>query len=388
MQISLRSQMLAGTTALVGATAIAMTPIAPAVSLPALSPTKAAVELSALSNPITALINTGGLAIDYLINSNYTLGAGGGEANWGSGVNTNSGIGDVINGAIYNSYLAPFGYLPSIKAIGLVPNFLAVPFPIGISVVNNWLGYAGVVVDTGAQVLGDLSSLLWAPVGITVAIANAVLTGNIAAIPTIIQTGIQAAITGVTDAIQATVSGVQYILGSVVAKATAVVNTASTALPELIATIQEQATALTASVTTNVSAITAAIATGNIETIWNTAVSSLLSPTGIPGTLLNLTLGAGVQLDPVNPLTYVPSVRATVQTIGQAVSGALGTAPAAGAALRSPRSAAAKVAKAAPAAAASVAAAGDNDAAATSDAPAPAKKAKAARNARAAAAAK
>ncbi|MGI9164335.1 MAG: hypothetical protein ACR2JI_15635, partial [Mycobacterium sp.] len=268
MQISLRSHMIAGTTALVGATAIAMTPIAPAVSLPALSPTKAAVELSALSNPITAVISTGGLAIDYLINSNYTLGAGGGAANWGSGVNTNSGIGDIVNATIYNSYLEPLGYLPSIKAIGLVPNFLAVPFPIGISVVNNWLGYAGVIVDTGAQVLGDLSSLVWAPVGITVAIAQAVLSGNFGAIPTIIQTGIQAGIAGVTDAIQATVAGAQYILGSVVAKASAVVNNLSTALPELIGVIQGQATALTASVTANVGAITAALATGNIETIW------------------------------------------------------------------------------------------------------------------------
>lgn len=369
MQISLRSQMIAGTTALVGATAIAMTPIAPAVSLPSLSPTKAAVALTALNNPITAVIGTGGLAIDYLINSNYTLGAGGGAANWGAGIGTNSGIGDIINGAIYNSFLEPFGYLPSIKAIGLVPNFLAVPFPIGISVVNNWLGYAGVVVDTGAQVLGDLSSLLWAPVGITVAVANAVLTGNIAAIPGIIQAGIQAGIAGVTDAIQATVAGAQYILGSIVAKASAVVNNLSTALPELVNVIQGQAAALTASVSTNVSAITAAIATGNVETIWNQVVTSLLSPTGIPGTLLNLTLGAGVQLDPVNPLTYVPSVRATVQTLGQSISGALGTAPAA-AALPSARSAAAKAAKAAPVAAV---AAASTEAASSDAAPAPVK---------------
>ena len=374
MQISLRSHMIAGTTALVGATAIAMTPIAPAVSLPSLSPTKAAVTLAAIDNPITAVIATGGLAIDYLINSNFTQGIGGDAANWGSGVGTNSGIGDVINGAIYNSYLEPFGYLPSIKAIGLVPNFLAVPFPIGIQVVNNLLGYAGVVVDTGAQVLGDLSSLIWAPVGITVAIANAVLTGNIAAIPTIITEGIQAGIAGVTDAIQATVAGAQYILGSVVAKASAVVNNLSTALPELISVIQGQAAALALSVTTNATAITTAIATGNVETIWNQVVTSLLSPTGIPGSLLNLTLGAGVQLNPADPLTYVPSVRATVQTLGQSISGALGTAPTSAAALPSPRSAAAKVAKAAPAAAA----AADNGAAAASEAPATTKKAAAA----------
>ena len=374
MQISLRSHMIAGTTALVGATAIAMTPIAPAVSLPSLSPTKAAVTLAAIDNPITAVIATGGLAIDYLINSNFTQGIGGGAANWGSGVGTNSGIGDIVNGAIYNSYLEPFGYLPSIKAIGLVPNFLAVPFPIGIQVVNNLLGYAGVVVDTGAQVLGDLSSLIWAPVGITVAIANAVLTGNIAAIPTIITEGIQAGIAGVTDAIQATVAGAQYILGSVVAKASAVVNNLSTALPELISVIQGQAAALALSVTTNATAITTAIATGNVETIWNQVVTSLLSPTGIPGSLLNLTLGAGVQLNPADPLTYVPSVRATVQTLGQSISGALGTATKSAAALPSRRSAADEVAKAAPAAAA---AAADN-AAAASEAPATTKKAAAA----------
>ena len=375
MQISLRSHMIAGTTALVGATAIAMTPIAPAVSLPSLSPTKAAVTLAAIDNPITAVIATGGLAIDYLINSNFTQGIGGGAANWGSGVGTNSGIGDIVNGAIYNSYLEPFGYLPSIKAIGLVPNFLAVPFPIGIQVVNNLLGYAGVVVDTGAQVLGDLSSLIWAPVGITVAIANAVLTGNIAAIPTIITEGIQAGIAGVTDAIQATVAGAQYILGSVVAKASAVVNNLSTALPQLIGVIQGQAAALALSVTTNATAITTAIATGNVETIWNQVVTSLLSPTGIPGSLLNLTLGAGVQDAALPlPLGYVPSVRATVQTLGQSISGALGTAPTSAAALPSPRSAAAKVAKAAPAAAA----AADNGAAAASEAPATTKKAAAA----------
>ena len=363
MQISLRSQMIAGTTALVGATAIAMTPIAPAVSLPSLNVTKAAVALTAIDNPITALISTGGLAIDYLINSNYTLGVNGGEANWGSGVNTNSGIGDVINTAIYNSYLEPFGYLPNIKAIGLVPNFLAAPFPIGIQVVNNWLGYAGVVVDTGAQVLGDLSSLVWAPVGITVAIANAVLTGNIAAIPTIISDGIQAAIGGVTDAIQATVAGAQYILGSIVAKASAVVNNLSTALPQLIGVIQGQATALTASVTANVGAITAAIAGGNIENIWNTTVASLLGPTGIPGTLLNLTLGAGVQLT-ADPTTYVPSVRATVQTLGQSLSGALGTAPASAASVRSAAAAKKAAAPAAAVAAASTEAASSDAAAA------------------------
>ncbi|MGV1006936.1 MAG: hypothetical protein ACOYEV_19725, partial [Candidatus Nanopelagicales bacterium] len=346
-----------------------MTPIAPAVSLPALNVSKAAVALAAIDNPITALLDTGSLALNYLIDSNYTTGIGGGLANWGSSVlglgTTVPNVGDTINGLIRNN-LVGGQYLPQITSVGIVPNFLAAPFPIGIQVVNNWLGYAGVVVDTGVAVLGDLSSLVWAPVGITVAIANAVLTGNIAAIPTIIQTGIATAIAGVTDAIQTTVAGAQYILGSFVAKATALVNNLSTALPSVIQVLQGQATALTLSVTRNVTAIQTALATGNVETIWNTTVASLLGPTGIPGTVLNLTLGAGQQLNPADPTTYVPSVRATIQTLGQTVKGALGTAPASAAAVRG------AAAKAAPAAAVAASAA-DTGSAAASAAPAPAK---------------
>ena len=366
MQISLRSQMLAGTTALVGATAIAMTPIAPAVSLPSLSPTKAAVALAAIDNPINAIVATGGLAIDYLINGQFQQGLGGGAANWGSGMNTNSGITDTINGLIYNSYIPSPGpgYLPNIKNVGIIPNFLSAPFPVLTQVVNNWLGYAGVVVDTGAQVLGNLSNLIWAPVGLTVAIAQAVLTGNAAQIPTIIQTAIQTAIAGITGSIQAVVGGAQYILGSVVAKASALVTNLTAALPQLVTTIQGQVSALASIVQTNATAITTAIAGGDITNIWNTAVASLLGPTGIPGGILNLTLGAGVQFG-TGTTAYVPSVRATIQTLGQSVKGALGTAPASAASVRS--AAAAKTV-------APVAAVAASTEAAASAAPAPAKK--------------
>lgn len=369
MQISLRSQMIAGTTALVGATAIAMTPMAPAVSLPTLSTTKAAVALAAIDNPINAIVATGGLAIDYLINGQYQLGAGGGAANWGSGMGTNSGIGDVVNGLIYNAFIPSPGpgYLPAIKNVGIIPNILSAPLPVLTQVVNNWLGYAGIIVDTGAQVLGNLSNLIWAPVGLTVAIAQAVLTGNIAAIPTIIQAAVSTAISGITNSITAVVGGAQEILGSIVAKAQALVTNVSEALPKLVSTIQGQVAALALSVQTNATAISTAIAGGDITNIWNTAVASLLGPTGIPGTLLNLTLGAGVQLNPADPTTYVPSVRATAQTLQQSVKGALSSGVTSAAAVRS--AAAAKKA-AAPAAAVEAA---STEAASSDAAPAPAK---------------
>ena len=392
MQISLRSQMLAGTTALVGATAIAMTPIAPAVSLPSLNITKAAVTLAAIDNPINAIVATGGLAIDYLINGQYQLGVGGGAANWGSGMGTNSGIGDFINAAIYNSYSELTSqYLPAIKNVGIIPNILSAPLPVLTQVVNNWLGYAGIIVDTGAQVLGNLSNLIWAPVGLTVAIANAVITGNIPAIPGLISDAIQGAISGITNSIQAVVAGVQSIAGSIVAKASALVTNLSADLQLLTSVIPAQVAALSTGVTNNIANITNAIATGNIETIWNAAVASLLGPTGIPGTLLNMTLGAGVVGTPsvANPTGWVPSVRATVQTLGQSVAGALSQGVTSSAS--AVRSAAAKKA-AAPAAAVAAASteAASTEAASNSDAaPAPAKAAaKTGRSARAAAAAK
>ena len=369
MQISLRSQMIAGTTALVGATAIAMTPMAPAVSLPSINTVKANVALAAdITNPINAIVATGGLAIDYLINGQYELGAGGGAANWGSGMGTNSGIGDFINAAIYNSYSELTSqYLPAIKNVGIIPNILSAPLPVLTQVVNNWLGYAGIIVDTGAQVLGNLSNLIWAPVGLTVAIAQAVLTGNIAAIPTIIQAAVSTAISGITNSITAVVGGAQEILGSIVAKAQALVTNVSTALPQVVSVIQGQVAALALSVQTNATAISTAIAGGDITNIWNTAVASLLGPTGIPGTLLNLTLGAGVQLNPADPTTYVPSVRATAQTLQQSVKGALSSGVTSAAAVRS--AAAAKKA-AAPAAAVEAA---STEAASSDAAPAPAK---------------
>lgn len=70
MQLSLRSQMIAGTTALVGASAIALTPVAPAVNLPALkAPSLANIALAAFDSPITALLNTSVMATNYLFSN-------------------------------------------------------------------------------------------------------------------------------------------------------------------------------------------------------------------------------------------------------------------------------------------------------------------------------
>ena len=60
MQISLRSHLIAGTAAVVGASAIAMTPVMGAqLSLPAINvPTVAKVTLAGLDSPISELLGS------------------------------------------------------------------------------------------------------------------------------------------------------------------------------------------------------------------------------------------------------------------------------------------------------------------------------------------
>jgi hypothetical protein len=71
MQISLRSQLVAGTAAIVGASAIAMTPVMGAqLSLPSVQvPSAAAVTLTGLDSPISELLATLQLGNQYLLDT-------------------------------------------------------------------------------------------------------------------------------------------------------------------------------------------------------------------------------------------------------------------------------------------------------------------------------
>ncbi|MGI9164337.1 MAG: hypothetical protein ACR2JI_15645 [Mycobacterium sp.] len=371
MQISLRSQLIAGATALVGATAVAMTPIAPAVQLPALSTSNAAVALAAYANPFSALYNSVNLGIDYVINGNYNLDSGGGATNWPA-----AGISDYTNSVLPYAYWNDGGgYLPAITNIGLIPNLITVPFPVGTQVVNNWIGYVNTAYQAGAQVINAGLNLLWAPVGLGIAVVQDIVSGNFADIPVQIQATLAYAVAQIQGAVQAVVGGATVIAANFVAKATAAVQVLAAAIPAALANLPLQLGVVAAVGQTAITNITTALSTGNVEGAWNAAVAGLLSPTGVPGSLVNLTLGAGVQTGEVtDSATYyanvVPSVRNEVQTLGQGLSIALSSTAVSPAA--SVRSAAAKTATAAPVAAAAAAAEGTADVA---DAEAPVKKA-------------
>ena len=366
MQISLRSQMIAGATAVLGASAIAITPIAPSISLPALSPTKAAVELAASSvfaNPISAVIGDVGLGLNYLINGNYSLIGGGGATNWPAG-----GVGDVINQWLYGAISLPDLISPRITSVGLIPNFLSVPFPVGLQVVNNWLGYANTLAIAGGATLAAGANILWSPVALIAAVTADVLTGNFADIPTQFTNTFQYIVDNVTVAATALIGGVTRIVQNFVAKVTAVATAVTVLLPQALGAITKGLTVLGASVQNAITNITTPLATGDIVGAWNAGVAGLLGPTGVPGTLINLTLGAGVQ--PGDATTFAPSVRTVVQEAGQALSAALSaTAPLPVASVKASAARTAAPAAAVTAGAARAAAA-DNSAPAAESAPA------------------
>lgn len=282
MQISLRSHLIAGTTALVGATAIAVTPIAPTVPVPDLSSKDSAVALAALASPIVALVGTAQLGLKYMIDSGYS---GDPVRNWGAA----SGIGTVWNDLLQEVHDPLWGFLPHITAVGVVPNFLQEPFPIGMQFVRNLIGYGQTVVQTAFDVLRAGS---------------------------------------ISEAISIAMNGLRSITADIATKVRDTITQLTRTVSELPAVISYHWDILSYSVTKTIAAIRQGLASGGLSGAWNAAVTGLLSPNGIPGTVLNLTIGAGVQTDPTNANTFVPSARSVVQSTVQAVASAMSdTAP-------------------------------------------------------------
>lgn len=283
MQIALRSPLIAGTTAVgcAAAAAVAVTSLAPTAALPALPSAKSIVALSAWTSPITAVMDTGALALNYSFASTYSSDP---ATNWG----TASNVGPEWNALLPLQHDPTQGFLPHITAVGIIPNFIQVPLPIATQMVNNWIGYA-------------------------------------------------------QDLFQP--NGLATIASDIAAKTSAFVAAVSELWPQFVAVFGYQMSVLDAAVTGAITDITTALSSGGMEGVWNAVVEGSLSPRGVPGTLLNLTIGAGVQTDPTDPATFVPSARYMLQMAGQELASALETTaapPASASSSAAPRSAAVK----------------------------------------------
>jgi hypothetical protein len=367
VQISLRSHLIAGTAAVVGASAIAMTPVMGAqLSLPAINvPTVAKVTLAGLDSPLSQILETVIVGGQLLFNTDTVWGElpsvadPTGNANpraWGPSafgfVDANGdfvpypGVDNILF-ALANepSLLFPFGtglYLG--LGVGVLPQIIDDALPIIRQLGINGSDYLNVTV-AGLSAAGvALSEGIWNAAGqlLTLDIPGALETlAN-----SISEAGTIALGTGA------------YVLSNVVARAQAVVEVLAGSLPTLIeATVAQIATVLAKVgqvVDDTVSATT-------FEDGWNAAIDGLFGPTGIPGTILNVTLGAGqfnpLATDPTQAL--IPSTRTLVRGAVVEIADALTVtaptaAPAAAAAPAAPvasaASARAAAAEAAPAA--------------------------------------
>ena len=150
-----------------------------------------------------------------------------------------------------------------------------------------------------------------------------------------------------------------YVLSGVVTRAQAVVEAVIGSLPLIIGATVAQ---LSLVVNTTIGVVTDTFAATTFEDGWNAAIDGIFGATGIPGTILNVTIGAGQQTGPIEygfvapvppdpapdftptdeeiAANYVPSVRTVVQSAVKGVANALAT-PVPGAVAAAPAASAA-----------------------------------------------
>jgi hypothetical protein len=328
MQISLRSNLIAGTAAVVGASAIAMTPVTGVhPSLPSVQvPSAVQVALAGFDSPLSELIATGEMAGSYLFNTIYDPKDP--SSWWFSGITTGTG-----GGVAWPNPLLGTAALGGYSSVGLIPQFIDDALPI-----ISQLGYNGSsYIDEAIYGLGGaaytLSEGVWNAAGQLLKFD----------IPGAVQT----LLGSVSYAGQQALSSGQYVLTNVLAKATAVVKFLVSEIPTVIGATVGQIKVLTKALIKPVTDVIAAFSGPKpLEGAWNAVVDGIFGPSGIPGTVLNLTIGAGVQTDPISGNTqqavedsikanFVPSIRTEVQAAVKGVAGALQTVPASAASRRS-----------------------------------------------------
>lgn len=329
MHLSLRSHLTAGTAAVVAVGAIAVTP-APAtpLTLPSIN-----VALAAFSSPLAQLFATADLADNYVFDpvSNPANAASWPYANFGTTFGTPASTPPnfpLLPVALADSSLG--GY----SSVGLISQFIDDALPIINQLGYNGLDYINVTGNAVFFAGETLTQAVWTAAG-------EALMGDFASALTTIADAISSAGTALLE------TGT-YVFQSVVTHASAVVGTLVGSLPTLLGASLLQAQVVATSVGSVLTNTVAALGGGDVEGAWNAVVDGLLGPSGIPGTLLNLSIGAGVQTGPIVTAdtagieaVFVPSARTLVQTFVKEIRADLQTSPASPAAAKARRSAAA-----------------------------------------------
>lgn len=342
MQISLRSQMIAGTAAVVGASAVALTPVAPAMNLPALhAPSFSQVALVGFDSPLTELLNTTVMATNYLFSSAKPTVA----ANWPfADFGTAQGGLPFLPAALTSAALG--GY----SAVGLIPQVIDDALPILSTLGYNASDYLQVASTGLYGAAYSLSEGVWNLPGEVIKAVGEFFTDPAAAIQTLVNAVVEPIFRAGTYLLAS--SG--YIVTGVVTRASALLSSLPGILTGLVGTAIGIPSVLIGKTVEVVGDIVTNLLSLNLEGAWNATVDGLVGPSGLPGTLLNLTVGAGVQTGPITKASeiaanFVPSVRTSVQSLVKTVAGDLATPVPTGAAAVSPAAARAAAVEAAPA---------------------------------------
>ncbi|NTY60048.1 hypothetical protein [Mycolicibacterium sphagni] len=281
MQISIRSQLIAGTAAVVGASAIAMTPVTQAnLALPDLQlPSAAQVSLAGFDSPLSELIASLGLANTLLFDA----------------------TGPVLQPPPWSA----------LSALGLVPQIITDGMPVlsqlGLNG-SDYLFQTGKGLGTSALLL---SEGFWNAAGDLLSLD----------IPGAINT----LVTAFTAAGQEALATGQYVFTGVVTRGAAVATAIATLAPQILTAMVNQGLVVVGSVVKVAQDAIAALSSANpFENTWNAVVDGLFGPTGIPGALTAITIGPGV-VAPAPISAYVPSVRTVISTVVKDVQTALAT---------------------------------------------------------------
>ena len=314
-----------------GVTAIVATPISQPDFVAAAQRVHAAipnVALSGLDSPLTEAFTSAIVGTSYLLNpirpnisptSNYWV---------------YSGIGPIVQAALDNdlAFDPVTNALNTFHTVGVFPQIAADELPIVSQLVTNASGYLTNIVGNAFYDGTILGEAVWNLPGALVTATQQVIAGNITGALSTLRTAVIDPIVAVGQNIYSVAA---TIVGQVVTHATNLVNDipglVKLAAVHIVGTLKLVGQEAVHIANDTVDALRA----GNAEGAWNTAVDGLFGPSGLPGLVLNLTVGAGVQTGPVSSpsdvaANFVPSIRSflqtSVKTIATAIDGAVGAA--------------------------------------------------------------
>ncbi|WP_431237018.1 hypothetical protein ACQ86B_19455 [Mycolicibacterium aichiense] len=286
-----------------------MTPVTQAnLALPDLHiPSVNQVALAGFDSPLSELLGTVSSLNQWVLSADNTT----------AGYTDLGGLADATGVAI-----AKMGF--QFNSVGLLPQIINDHLPIISQMGYNGAASLGSAANAATTIGLIASEGLWNLPGAFVTATQQALSGDI---PGAIAT-LQSAVVGpFVAAGQVALASANYMLDNAVARGTALLG----AVPDLVNLVVQssigQAQVLAGAFSTVVQNVITGITNGNAEEAWNAAVDGFLGPQGIPGTVLNLTVGAGVQ---VGAATVVPSARGVIQAAVHGIADALsqtGSAP-------------------------------------------------------------